>query len=73
MTEADCPLSDIVSMPEVTSCLHYFEESDQLVLLNAFDVMHKNSNTTLDFLSVDMSVFFLSPLHFSGGQKKEDI
>ena len=49
MTEANCPLSGIVSMPEMTSGLHHFEESDQLVLLNAFDVMQKNSNTTLDF------------------------
>ena len=33
-------------MPEMTSGLQNFEESDQLVLLNAFDVVHKNSNTT---------------------------
>ena len=40
--EANCPLSDIDSMPEIVSGLHDFEESDQLVLLNAFDVMYKN-------------------------------
>ena len=49
VTEANCPLSNIVSMPNMTSGLHHFEEIDQLVLLNAFDVMHKNSNTTLEF------------------------
>ena len=62
VTEATCHLSDIVSM---TSGLHHFEESDQLVLgplLNAFDVMHKNSNTTRVFLSVGTNIFFLSPL-----------
>ena len=42
VTEANCPLSDIVSMPEMTSGLQHFEESDQLVLLNAFAVMHNN-------------------------------
>ena len=70
MTEANCPLSDIVSMPETTSGLHQFEESDQLVLLNAFDVMHKNSNTTRIFLPVGTNVFFRSPLHISGRQKR---
>ena len=64
VTEANCPLSDIVSMPEMASGLHHSEESDQSVLLNAFDVMHKNSSTTLEFLSVDTNVFFPSPLHF---------
>ena len=70
VTEANCPLSDIVSMPEMTSGLHHFDESDQLVLLNAFDVMHKNSSTTRVFLSVGTNVFFLSPHHFSGRQKR---
>ena len=74
--EANCPLSDIDSMPEMASGLHHFEESDQLVLLNAFDVVHNNSNTTLDFFSVGTNVFimfsplFLSPLQFSVGQKR---
>ena len=62
--EANCPLSDIVSMPEMTSGLHHLEEGGQLVLLNAFDVMHKNSNTTLDVFSVDRDVFILLTGHF---------
>ena len=70
VTEANCPLSDIASMPEMTSGLHHFEDSDQLVPLIAFDVMHKNSNTSRVFLYVGTNVFFLSPLHFSGRQKR---
>ena len=70
VTEANSPLSDIVSMPVMTSGLHHFKESDQLVLLNAFDVIHNNSNTTFDFLSGGTNVFFLGPLHFSGRQKR---
>ena len=57
VTEANCPLSDIFSMPEMTSGLHHFEESDQPLLLNAFDVVHKNSDTLLDFLSVGYKCF----------------
>ena len=29
--EANCPLADIVSMPEMTSGLHHLEEGNQLV------------------------------------------
>ena len=70
VTEANCPLSDIVSMPEMTSGLQNFEESDQLVLLNAFDVVHKNSNTTLDFLSVGYKCFLPTSSTLLGRQKK---
>ena len=72
VTEANCPLSDIVSMPEMTSGLHHFEESGQFVLLNAFDVMPKNSNTTLDFcLWIQMFSF---TVHYTfQGDKKADI
>ena len=35
--ETNCPLYDIVSMPEMTSGVLHLEEGDQLVLLNAFD------------------------------------
>ena len=42
MLKANCPLSDIVSIPDMVSGLHHLEEGDQLVLLNAFVVMHKN-------------------------------
>ena len=52
--EANCPISDIVNMPEMTSGLHHLEEGDQLVLLNASDVMRRNCNTILDVFSVDM-------------------
>lgn len=62
--EATCPLSDVVSMPEMTPGQHHLEEGDQLVLLNAFDVMHKNPHTTLDIFSVDTDVFVLLTGHF---------
>ena len=57
-------LSEIVSMPEMTMGKHNLEEGDQLVLLNAFDVMHKNPQSTLDVFSVDTDVFVLLLGHF---------
>ena len=38
---------------------HNLEEGDQLVILNAFDVIHKNPTTTLDVFSTDTDVFVL--------------
>lgn len=49
--EVNCSLSDVVSMPEMTSGQHHFEEGAQLVILNAFDVMHRNPQSILCFLS----------------------
>ena len=57
--EANFPLPEIVSMPEMTGGQHNLEEGDQLVLLNAFDVMHKNPESILDIFSVDTDVFVL--------------
>ena len=62
--EASCPLSDMVSMPEMAAGQHNLEEGDQLVLLNAFDVMHKNPQSILDVFSVDSDVFVLLLGHF---------
>ncbi|KAG1650719.1 Orexin receptor type 1 [Nymphon striatum] len=50
---SNCPLSDIVSMPGMSSGRHSLEEGDQLVLLNACDVMHKDPQSFLDVFSVD--------------------
>ena len=36
------PLSDVVSLPALSTCKHNLEEGDQLVTLNALDVMYKN-------------------------------
>ena len=52
-------LSDIVSMSEMTAGHHNLEEGDQLVLLNAIDVMHKDKNAKLDVFSVDTDVLVL--------------
>lgn len=57
--EANCPLADILSMSEMMEGKHNLEEGDQLVILNAFDVMHKNPQTTLHIFSVDTDVFVL--------------
>ena len=46
-------------MPEIAAGEHSLEEGDQLVLLNAFDVMHKDPNCKLDIFSVDTDVFVL--------------
>ena len=52
-------LSDIVSMSEMTAGHHNLEEGDQLVLLNAIDVMHKDKNAKLYVFSVDTDVLVL--------------
>lgn len=57
--EANCHLSDVVSMPEMAEGSHCLEEGDQLVLLNAVDVKHKAENAKLDIFSVDTDVFVL--------------
>jgi len=61
---ANHSVSDIVSMPEMAVGQHNLEEGDQLVLLNAFDVMDKNPQSTLDVFSVDTDVFVLLLGHF---------
>ena len=61
---ANHSVSDIVSMPEMAAGQHNLEEGDQLVLLNAFDVMDKNPQSTLDVFSVDTDVFVLLLGHF---------
>lgn len=62
--KANHSLSDIVSMPEMATGRHNLEEGDQLVLLNAFDVMHKDPQSILDVFSVDTDVFVLLLGHF---------
>ena len=44
---------------------HNLEEGDQLVILNALDVMYKNQQSILDIFSVDTDVFALLTAHFS--------
>ncbi|KAG1692600.1 hypothetical protein GQR58_007244 [Nymphon striatum] len=61
---SNCPLSDIVSMPGMSSGRHSLEERDQLVLLNACDVMHKDPQSFLDVFSVDTDVFVLLTGHY---------
>ena len=57
--EANCPLSEILSMPEMDTGRHDLEEGDQLVILNAYDVMHKDPQVQLDIFSIDTDVFVL--------------
>ena len=57
--KANQSLSDIVSMPEMAMGQHNLEEGDQLVLLNASDVIDKYPQSTLDGFSVDKDVFVL--------------
>ncbi|KAG1676988.1 Transient receptor potential-gamma protein [Nymphon striatum] len=45
-------------------CRHSLEEGDQLVLLNACDVMHKDPQSFLDVFSVDTDVFVLLTGHY---------
>ncbi|KAG1698856.1 hypothetical protein GQR58_005613 [Nymphon striatum] len=61
---SNCPLSDIVSMPGMSSGRHSLEEGNQLVLLNACDVMHKDPQSFLDVFSVDTDVFVLLTGHY---------
>ena len=58
--ESNHPLSEVVSTGK-----HNLEEGDQLVILNALDVMHKNQQSILDVSSVDTDVFVLLTAHFS--------
>ena len=59
------PLSDVVSLPALSTGKHNLEERDQLVILNALDVMYKNQQSILDVFSVDTDVFALLRAHFS--------
>lgn len=61
--ESNVPLSDIVSMPAMSGGCHSLEEADQLVVLNALDVAHKDSQSSLDVFSVDTDVFVLLIAH----------
>ena len=61
--KANWSLSDVVSMPEMAAGKRSLEEGDQLVILNAFDVMHKDPCSRLDVLLVDTDVFVLQPGH----------
>ena len=54
--KANCSLSDVVSMPEMAAGKHSLEEGDQLVILSAFDAMHKHPCSKLDAFSVDTDV-----------------
>ena len=63
-TKANHPLSDTVGMHEMAVGEHNLEEGDQLVLLNAFDVMEKNPHFKLDVFSVETDVFVLILGHF---------
>ena len=56
---SNCNLTDVVSMPEMVEGHHTLEEGDQLVVLNAVDVNHKDPNAKLDIHSVDTDVFIL--------------
>ena len=40
--ETNHPLSEVVSRPTLSTSKHNLEEGDQLVILNALDVIHKN-------------------------------
>ena len=57
--EANCHLANVVSMPQMSEGSHCLEEGDQLVLLNAVDVNHKDENAKVDIFSVDTDVFVL--------------
>ena len=58
-------LSEVVSLPALSTCKHNLNEGDQLVILNALDVMHKNQQAILDVFSVDTDIFVLLTAHFS--------
>ena len=62
--ESNHPLSEVVSLPALSTGKHYLE-GDQLVILNALDVMHKNQQSILDVFSVDTDVFVRLTAHFS--------
>ncbi len=61
---ANCPLPNVLSMPELEAGKHDLEEGDQLVLLNAFDVMDKHPESKLDIFSLDTDVFILITGHY---------
>lgn len=63
--ESNHPLSEVVSFPALSTGKQNLEEEDQLVILNALDVMHKNQQSILDIFSVDTDVFILLTAHFS--------
>ena len=71
--ESNHPLSEVVSLPALSTGKHNLEEGDQLVILNALDVMHKKQQSILDVFSVDTDVFVLLTAHFSlirrGGER----
>ena len=59
------PLSEVVSLPALSTGKHNLEEGDQLVILNALDVMYNSQQSILDVFSVDTDVFALLTAHFS--------
>ena len=61
--ESNHPLSEVVSVPALSTGKHNLEEGDQLVILNALDVMHTNQQSILDVFSVDTDVLLM--VHFS--------
>ena len=65
IVEARRPLEEVVSMPEMLEGRYSLEEADQLVLLNAFDVMQKDPDCKLDVFSVDTDVFVLLVGHYA--------
>ena len=64
IVEANWPLEEVVSMPEMLEGRYSLEEGDQLVLLNAFDVMQNDPDCKLDVFSVDTDVFVLLVGHY---------
>ena len=63
--ESNHPLSEVIRLPALSIGKHNLEEGDQLVILNALDVMYKNQQSILDVFSVDTDVFALLTAHFS--------
>ena len=56
---ANCNLSTIVRMEGMEAGHHNLEEGDQLVLLNAIDIKHREQETKVDVFSLDTDVFVL--------------
>ena len=48
IVEANRPLEEVVSMPEMLEGRYSLEEGDPLVLFNAFDVMQNDPDCKLD-------------------------
>ena len=69
--ESNHPLSEVVSLTALSTGKHNLEEGDQLVILNALDVMHRNHQSYILYKIGNISSDGVPELRFSLLKSKE--